>query len=359
MSISRHAGRLGIVAAVVALAACSGPASMEEMDPAAAPPPADGEPGDDWVQTGGPVVLLRTPFLGDAAFTLALEQGWFEEAGIDVETVDANSPAEVFGSIVAGDIDVAYFAPNGALFAAVEQDAPVRIVASASVLDRAGCDYLSIVGTPDAAERIASGEVERLRGLRIAGSFRSITADRFLSAALTSWGTSADAELIEVVTADNTDLAALMAAGTIDLAVVYEPFATTLRDGVGAVPVLGAPEVIPNELTSLYLFSGRLLEDRELGARILAVLLRGEAAYREGPTDRNVAIVSAQTGIEPDLLRRMCWATFDTDGRRYEGVVEDAQATALARGDIDTIVPAERLWDHGFRDRALELLGRP
>ncbi|MEY3020156.1 MAG: hypothetical protein RLZZ272_1140 [Actinomycetota bacterium] len=356
---SRRTVVLGSVVAPMALVACGGPAPVEDTDATAALVPDDAGPIDDWVQTGGPVVLLRTPFLGDAAFTLALEQGWFEEAGIDVETVDANSPADAFGSIVAGDIDVAYFAPNGALFAAAEQDAPVRIVASASVLDRAGCDYLSIVGTSEAAERIASGESERLRGLRIAGSFRSITAERFLSAALASWQTSADAGLIEVVTADNADLAALMAAREIDLAVVYEPYATTLRDTVGAVPVLGAPEVIPNELTSLYLFSGRLLEDRELGARILAVLLRGEVAYREGPTDENVAIVAEQTGIEPDLLRRMCWATFDTDGRRYEGVVEDAQATALARGDIDAIVPADRLWDHGFRDRALELLGRP
>ncbi len=310
---------------------------------------------DGWVQSGGPVVLLRSAFLGDAAFAIALAEGWFEEAGIEVITVDSASPADAFGSIAAGDIDVSYFAPNGALFAAAAADVPIRVVAAASVLDQAGCDYLSIVGTEDAARRIASGDPASLRGLRIAGSFRSLTAERFLVAALDSWGTDPEEGLIEVITAQNAELAVLLRSGQIDLAVVYEPHATLLKDAAGAVPVLGAPAVIPDELTSLFLFSRRLLEDRELGARVLAVYLRGEAAYRQGPTDRNVEIVSAQTGIEPDLLRQMCWATLDADGRRYEDAVESAQRTAVARGDIDEIVPAERLWDHSFMDRARSL----
>ena len=351
---SRHLAMT--LAGVALLAACTS-GGDQRSDSAVDPPDASEQDvaGDDWIQSGGPVGLLRSAFLGDAAFAIALAEGWFEEAGIEVITVDSATPADAFGSIAAGDIDVSYFAPNGALFAAAAADVPIRVVAAASVLDQDGCDYLSIVGTEDDARRIASGDPAALRGLRIAGSFRSLTAERFLEAALGAWGTDPSEGLVEVVTAQNAELTVLLRSDQIDLAVVYEPHATLLKDAAGAVPILGAPEVIPDELTSLFLFSRRLLEDRELGARVLAVYLRGEAAYRQGPTDRNVEIVSAQTGIEPDLLRQMCWATLDADGRRYEAAVEAAQRTAVARGDIVEIVPANRLWDHSFLNRARAL----
>jgi NitT/TauT family transport system substrate-binding protein len=343
---------VGLFALLVA--ACSGTPTAVEPDGSGLDVEARSD--DEWVQQGGPVVLVRTPFLGDAAIAIAIEEGWFEEAGLDIEIVEASSPADVFASVVSGDIDMSYFAPNGALFAAVASGAPVRVVAAASTLDPAGCDYLSIVGTEEAAARVASGDPEQLRGLRLAGSLRSLTAVRFVEAALAAWGTTPEAGLLELVSASNTDLTVLMGSDQIDLAVVYEPYATTLTESLGAVPVLGAPAVIPDELTSLYLFSERLLEDRELGARLLAVVLRGAAAYQAGPTEQNVRIVAGQTGIEPDLLARMCWATLDTDGRRYEVAVQAAQQTAIDRDELDALVPASLLWDHTFRDRALELL---
>jgi NitT/TauT family transport system substrate-binding protein len=336
------------------LAACTGASTLDGANDPATEPVME----DDWEQVGGPVVLLRTPFLGDAAFAIAIAEGWFEEAGIEIEVVEGNSPADVFGSIVAGDIDVSYFAPNGALFTAAARSAPIRVVASASVLDEDGCDYLSIVGTLEAAQRIASGQPEQLRGLRLAGSFRSLTTVRFLDGVLAEWGTSADEGVIEVIAASQSDFAVLLGSGQVDLAIVYEPSATLLKETVGAVHIIGAPAIVPDELTSVYVFSERLLQDRELGARVLAVYLRGAEAYRDGPTERNVAILSEQTGIEPDLLSRMCWATLDPDGRRYEAVMEDAQRTAILRGDIDAVVPAGVLWDHFFQDRARELLSR-
>lgn len=348
------------VGMLTALTGCGGDVPASDGPDRPVPQVIDDRPSASvgWEQEGGPVVLLRSAFLGDAAFAIALEEGWFEEAGIAVETVASSSPADVFASIVAGDIDVAYFAPNAALFSAVTDGAPVRIVAAASVLDPAECDYLSVLGTPEAARRVASGDVGQMDGLRLGVSLRSLTAVRFLDAVLADWGVSALDGPIEVVLSSNTDLVALMATGQIDLAVAYEPQATLLERTAGAVPILGATDVLPDELTSLYLFSERLLADRELGARVLAVYLRGVEAYRAGPTERNVRIVAAQTGIEPGLLAEMCWATLDSDGRRYEGVVQDAQRTAIARGELAELVPAEQLWDHGFRDRAIELLGR-
>lgn len=94
-----------------AVAACTGsPTTEESTAPAAADAPSTG---------GSPEVIVKKekviaswlPIMQTTAYYVALEQGLFEEAGIEVESVKFENPNQIIDSLVSGRAD---FGPPGA-----------------------------------------------------------------------------------------------------------------------------------------------------------------------------------------------------------------------------------------------------
>lgn len=299
-------------------------------------------------------MISRSPFLSDSAFAIADAEGWFEVLGLDVEFEPTRSPAGLLPALATGSLDVLFSGMAPGLFNLIASGEALRAVASGSILHRDGCTHLGLMVLADTLDDVDFDDPETLRGLRIGSSLNSFATMRYVETMVTAWGLSLDdVELLEV---EREAQPAALGQGEVDATVSQEPWATTMKANLGAVSTNAAHTVLPNDVTSLVVFGQRLLDDRELGARVLAAYLLGEAQYREGATERNVEIMNDATGLEPDLLRDMCWTTLDSDGRAYEDELEDLLSYGHARGDVDEVLPPDRIWDHSVRDRALDVL---
>jgi ABC-type nitrate/sulfonate/bicarbonate transport system substrate-binding protein len=127
--------------------------------------------------------------------------------------------------------------------------------------------------------------------------------------------------------------------------------------------VLTRTEVIPGTPAGYVVFGSRLLdEDRETGRHFVAAFVRAARQFNQGPTDRNVDIISRHTGIEPELLRRACWSTMRNDGGLQAEQVLAFEEWALRKGHIGRIVEIDELWDswftESFRNESADAGGR-
>ena len=343
---TRISGALA-AAALVATACAGAVEAPSSTAPEAAPPQA-------WMQTGGPLMVSRMSTLGDSAVGLALEAGWFAEAGLDVEIVETQRGSELVPSLIAGDLDISYQAIQPALLRAMADGVDLRIIAAANTYRRHSCEDRALVATPEAAARLRSGDPALVKGLTIGATSRSLTGRRYLATLLDTLGVEdTDVTLTEV---DWASAVAVLRRGDVDAIVLVEPLLGRARETLDVEALFPVGELQPGSLHTAVFASRRVLEDRELGARFLAVYLRGQARYSEGPTPRNVELLSGPSGIEPDLLRSMCWTTLDADGRHYVPDLRSLQEFGVETGDLDRVLPDELVWDHGLYLRALELL---
>jgi len=309
----------------------------------------------DWRQQGGPLVVGRTMSLSDSTVTLAQQNGWFELLGLDVEVVDVRATNDLIPAFLAEDIDVMPGGIQTGLVSAIASGARIRAVATLWSLAPDQCSSYGLMMLSEAASGFDPTDADALRRLRIGGPFQSgFTGLWFVERLAASVGlTLQDLDYRTVATADSA--ATLLAEG-VDAVLTVDPTMTRIRDQIGGVEVLPVAQVLPGRVVQVLYFGPRLLEDRELAARYLAVHLLAAERHAEGPTERNVSALTAVTGLEPELLQRMCWSAPDPASRPYETVVLEAMEFAAAIGQLDAIPAPQDFWDHEIQDRARELV---
>lgn len=102
----------------------------------------------------------------------------------------------------------------------------------------------------------------------------------------------------------------------------------------------------PGYQWSVLAFNERLLvRERDTGLRFLRAYHRAVAQYRQGKTDRNVAILAEATGETPEHVREACWLTFAEDSRVNWSRVDDFQHWARAQGFMERTVSLDQAPD--------------
>jgi len=293
--------------------------------------------------------VATAPWLAFAPLHVAMAEGYFRQAGLEVELVRMAGTEIAVPLLIDESIDVlpGNLAPG--VLNAIARGARIRLVGKVQDPVTGGCSSISILARPglldSAAGRVAPTSVQRI-------SLNRQVAMRYLAdVALASMGVALDSlEVVDIPTAAQPEA---LASGAVDAALAGEPFLSrTLqaRKGDVWIPIV---DVIPDAEVSLLFFGRRLLEeDREAGVRFLAAYQRALRQLAEGKTERNVALIAEATGDDPELIRQACLPFGPTDGRVRMASVMRFQEWAARRGLLDQVVPADVLWDSTFIERA-------
>jgi ABC-type nitrate/sulfonate/bicarbonate transport system substrate-binding protein len=356
-STARHPRRavLATVGAMLLLVAACGPSDPTVGDADGTAEAGDAGPVETMPEMAS-ITVTRTPLLSDSTVPIASDAGWFEEAGIELTVVEGRSIPELLPLLLAGEVDVMYGSLAPAIAAEMAAGSGIRLVAAGQIMDpSAACPTFALLMPPGATPQLDPANPEALRELRIGAPLGVGIISRWFFEGLSARAgmTLDDLMLENVLTAD---AAATFAAGSIDALLVTEPGLTRIQEELGLEVVVRVDDVLPNKPLSGLFFGPRLLEDPELAARYLAVHMRAVAEHSKGATERNVAVMSAATGLPPELLREVCWDTMDADSTPYVGAVAEAFDAAV-RFDLLEVVPTEeQIWDHSVGVRARELL---
>jgi NitT/TauT family transport system substrate-binding protein len=284
------------------------------------------------------VRVLITPHVSFAPLMIASAEGFFAQEGIDVEVVSGLRAEESVAALVTGQIDVLPGPVRAGLLSAIAQGAKVRIAAGQGELARDGCTYFAVVLRPG-LEPSPATPITKMR------TSQDGAARYVVSRMLAPHGI--DVKSIETVRIPEAVMVASLQQGSIDAVAVTEP-ALTRTSKAGRV-WLRAQDAVPDFQWGVLVFGEKLLTtNRDAGLRFVRAYERGVTQYREGKTDRNVAIIAKATGESEAITREACWPTFRAGSPIEWQSIEQFQRWANSERLMERTLTRDQVVDSAF-----------
>jgi len=301
------------------------------------------------------IKVVFLPYLSNAPFFIAQEEGYFEEQGLTIELVEMTRSAESIPALEQGDVDVVGGALSAGLLNAIYRGANLKLVADKGQIASEGCDTMLYMAGNAFLEAHPSISPADLKGAKIGtnpASYIGYMLDLYLNQA----GLSMDD--VEIVSGRTPEFFEAIQAGTLDLTGVSEPWGTRITQGGFGDIWFDGMNIVPGASYAQVWFGPSLLgENSDVGNRFMVAYLKGVRQYNQGKTDRNVEILVKYAELEQELVRDSCWVPISNDGQIDIDSVFDFQQWALEKELLDDIVTEEQFWDPRFIEFAVKELG--
>lgn len=285
------------------------------------------------------------PYLSYLPVVIAQEEGFYRAQGLDVEFAQLDA-TDVLVSLLGERLDVGILRPTPAIFNAILRGGRVQIVADKGRATPGHCASVAFLARRQLFESGRLDDPRALAGLRVALVPDSI--DSYLGRLLLARAglTLADIERPQVPLQARGEA---LERDLVDILLANEPQATTLVERDLARLWVPVQDLVPNFQLAVLLYGPRLLDrEPDLGRRYMAAYLEGVRQYLEGPTERNLEIAAKFTGLEPDFLRRPCWAAISADGEVDVPSLVDLQNWYVEDHQLEAAVSPDRFWNPSF-----------
>ena len=257
--------------------------------------------------------VAAVPYPAMSGLYQAAEQGYFRDAGLQVQVVEMPSTAQALPLLQEGKMDVAFMAVSPSVINAVAQDRRLRIVAGREIASPGCSDVGTLFGRRKAFPR-GMDDLRQLKGKRLAifatANMGEFMLDCFLEKAKLK---SSD---VRVSTLGQPEAAGALRADKIDAMISYSYLGRELRSL--SEDIIRGPNfasVRPNFQYSQVVFGANLLEgDREPGSAFLAAYLKGAQDFLNGKTPQFLDDFAARNELDQKVVRESCRNTFTPDG---------------------------------------------
>jgi len=312
----------------------------------------DGEPQP----TPDVVRAVVLPYLTNAAFHIAAEEGYFAERGLEVEFVRLARVQDLMTALARGDVDVAAGFVGVNVMASIAGGERIRLVAALGQMLPDACAFNAFVARRELIESGALQDPERVRGLRVDTDIL-MPLGYWLDELLRPLGLTLDD--LELVNLPSPAAVAALADGAIDLGNEAEPYLSVVTASEEVGIWRETNKIAPNYVYSVMMYSSSLLDERpEVGGRFAAAMLEAIRQFRRGKTPRNLALVEDFTGLNSEQVAAACWPTGLDDARVDASTLRGYQEWAVARGLMQRTLSDAELVDHRFIDHANAELAR-
>lgn len=261
------------------------------------------------VDTGDALTTVRIgtqPWIGYGPWWIAADQDMFAKHGLSAELIDFVQDTEVNAAFAAGEMDAANLATHTA----------IKLFAN-------GVD-LAIVLLEDAsyeADAVIAGEgvdsIADLAGMTVAYEEGS-TSDLLLNYALAQNGMSlADINPSPMPAAD---AGATMLAGSVDVAVTYEPYIAAAMGEDPNIKLLYTAGERPGLISDVLAVSGAFAQENPDAVRALLQVWDDAMAFYNTNPDEAKAIIATAVGSTPEELATAF------DGVRFYDLAQNREA---------------------------------
>ena len=280
---------------------------------------------------------------------LGISEGYFEDEGIDVESVDLGGSSRGVLALAQGEIDVSTGGTFIGLFNAIAKGERIQIVADKGHADES-CPAYAVMARAALIDGEELKSWDGVRGKTV--SIRPSSTDEYIfDRILSRSGLSRDD--LRIVKVGGSAAVGAFETGELDLRVCGEPTVTRLRQAGTAKVWLSLDEISKGMQFANLLYGKRLLDDDpETGHKFMRAYLRGVRKYNEGKTERNIEVINEFTKLAPSLLRDLCWPAVHDDGKINIQPIEDFLDWAYEAGHLETRIGPERYWNPEFVNRA-------
>ncbi len=300
------------------------------------------------------IKVVFLPYLSNAPFFIAQEEGFFEDQGLTIELIEMARSSESITALEQGDVDIVGGSFSAGLLNAIYRGAEIKVVADKGSIPSSGCGTTTLFASNSFLEAHPNKDPKDFDGAKI-GANEVGFFGYMLSVYLKQGNLSFDD--IEIFGGTIAEQFQAVQGGTLDLMTAAEPWTTrALLAGIGDIWVTDVDLIPGSSYAMVWYGPNLLLEKPDLGNRFMVAYLEGVRQYNEGKTDRNIEIIAKYTGLEEALIRDACWTNIDPEGKIDISRVLDFQNWAFEQGLVDTILTGEQFWDSRFIDYAVKEL---
>ncbi len=301
------------------------------------------------------LTAVRVGTLGvasDAGLYAAIEKGYFQDVGIQVDLQRFTAGAKMVSALVAGELEVAGGTAAAGLFNAIASGTNFKVVADKGQ-NRPGYEYTALVIRKDLLESGAVKSLADLRGRKIAHlPGQGVVTQYVLGQVLEQVGIPWTGVKRVDIAAPNH--AALLANKQVDAVLTAEPFgARAERAGVGKrYPVVGEVKSLERLQVAVFMYSNKFMAERgDVAKRWMNAYVKGiRFVHEKGMTSGEVVAMLTRhvRGATAEDIRASWPPYLSPDGRPDVPSLAAQQEWYLKMGMVEKRVPIEKVVDLSF-----------
>ena len=358
------------LACAILLAGCAGsggasapaakpaaPAASRPSDAAAAPTASAAQPAP--LAPPVTVHIGVLPNISDSGTYIAMERGYFQEEGINLELVPFDSAGPQVAPLGAGQLEIGGGSTSAGLYNAIARDVPLKVVADRGSMPP-GASWIGLVVRQDLVGQIR--DYADLRNRRIAINQFGTTNDIAIEAALKRGGlTMQDADIQQI---PYSDMNAALSNRSVDVAQHNEPFkAIAIEQELGTF-FHGVDEYYPNMQFSVVLFGPQFAKNNpEAGKRWMVGFLRGVRDYNDAlrkgvRKDETIQLIMKHVPLrDAGLFDKMGFTALNPDGKLNVQGLRDDLRWFVDHGMTQQAPDMNQVIDTSFAEYAVQRLG--
>lgn len=309
-------------------------------------------------QAAIPITIGVAPVVPTASTYLALEKGWFAQAGFDVKIEELDSATKLIPFLANGQMQVVHGGLGAVYFSAIAQGLPITLALD-SGSSPVNQDLLVRPDLKDVIRKVAD-----LKGRNVAFVAPAGVPVYSVGKLLETVGLTI--KDIEPKYMPFPNMGAAFANKAIDAALEVPPWGDLMVErGFGArwLDPSTMIEPKPLELVTYAVNTDWASANRDLARRLFLVLARAGRdycqAYHHGPNRAEVSdtLVKHKVMADRALLERIPWQARDPNGRLNVASLVDIQDWFHRNGMLQQTAPPEKLADRSYAEAAAAELG--
>ena len=278
-------------------------------------------------------------------------------AGVTVEMVRLAGGPEILSQVATGQLQIGAAGMGAAGFNAVASNLPVEFVAP----QHSGflADYFTVRKATWGKDikRIAD-----LRGKPIALNIRGAAVEWMLEEALKTDGLTLKDVQIKLM--PFPDMVPALESGAVEAGIVSEPFPTLAEEkGVALRPLQRPANAKATPITAVFWNKDWATKNPELAHTVMTAYLKAarDLALDNGwKSPRNIEVMTKYTSAKADVIAKARAHVIDANLESDPAVLESMQKLAGEMGYLKykDLLPASRIFNFSYRDRAVREAGR-
>ncbi|MBN6888212.1 NitT/TauT family transport system substrate-binding protein [Cytobacillus horneckiae] len=297
--------------------------------------------------------------LSFAPLYVAIEQGYFEEEGIDAKIASGGGGSQVIATVLSEDSQFAISAPRAMLSAIEAGEDLVAIQGLNSALTYEVAFSKKFMEEKELTKDSSlEDKMAALNGATIGSNQVGDSGDVYLRYLMEKYGQ--DQKTLETVKMDGTGAkVGAMQEGIIDGGIASAPFSAQVEaENGGLLAFRLSDEDMYAELAWEIVFAKRdyIEENPELAAKVVKALGKGIEFTRENPKEAGSAIVSYFEGVDEEILQASLKGlkpTYVGYGEMTQAAWDNAQDPLVDLSDISGVptkhdTTEDVLWTNSF-----------
>lgn len=252
--------------------------SQASPQPSAASPTAAAKAsGASTAKTLSKVKLGDTVSTSSAGIYVALERGYFNDVGIELDMPKLGAATDAIPPLSTGELDVFAGAISSGLFNAVARDLPLKVVADKG-RQAPGYGYAALMVRKDLFDNGEIKSIEQLKGKSVSVTSRGSSTHFQVSKVLEKVKlTDKDIDLVGL---GFGDVAAAFSGKSIQAALSIEPYVTNLIQQGLATKLISLDQVFPNYQGGVLIFRTVCAAQSRSGQKLYGGLPQGSEGLR-------------------------------------------------------------------------------